>query len=1032
MLNGATFDLGRVCVGAFAAVILTIATALADPIILTTDFATHDAPEVVAADHGHPGQNAALDWMTPGVDANRQPALYLFASVLREDAAAPPMMALMNLLDGRLKEFYPGDPVRLQRDDSRDPLLGATMSEKLPPLNVPWPWGRPICGAATPDGRLFLALEPDEPTARRWPIVIYEPQTDSFEEWTVCHSQPAGMVYTDQGLFVLTADGRLYTEDILEGLDPVGRLSIKGAQLHGLEVDREGRFYTASGPAPWRLWTFRVTNNEIEAEPLLRDLTLDSLTFQSDADAPRCVTVVNQNGSFARRVFELRDGLAHPTTDTAVWSAHIGDTNITLKTDFNIHPLTVGVRQADNSWQHFPLAFRRAAQDRIKTLLAVPGGNGVYGAGWPTAWVWRFDPAAGQFRVFGRHYVMYRMHAWQDEIWATGYWGIKLLRWRPEEPWTFDYSRHYHRKRYPGNTSPWGDQSISNPRLVAKFRYLKQLNLRRPGTSVITDNGWLWVGGFTPTVEHFNSRFGGAVSWYDPHSETIGRIAEPFVHHSVRAVSRAGSGHVAAAASQFVSPYEPLPPDFSPGKFVLIDTRTRDVVFESSPLDAPLSYAAEGEPGRIVVYGGPGRYAGDGVRGAFFIFDVETMQVTHVVRLPVRMVWMEYDNSTRFERGPDNQIYFYGRDDHGVALCRVDSLTGTVEPVLRGRHITDAGVYNNTGAPFAFADDRVYFGARRLVSLPLETVTGPLPEEDRVLDAVAHDRDFAQTDTIVTASADTDVDIAVAPPFQMPAIQRLVWRRAQQIDWHSSQGPAWYSLGHLNRVLTCIPRDADGRPLDADNSPLRARSVDVAVYDVTAFDDVTGLPVDVRRRETHTLRPDDPEARTRQRWRFPSETPIDWALDRLPQKPHQTLFRLFFHDDMPIWQTLMIQTEADPGAADDSTPANSHFASMYLHGMVFELLHDPDLAVTSTYIEPDDPPCRNWWPSGSPPPPWIQTHETLAPMWGSLAFGDDDHIQFMPATERAVAERRNLADKAQDENFPEIGERLPEDWLENW
>jgi hypothetical protein len=340
------------------------------------------------------------------------------------------------------------------------------------------------------------------------------------------------------------------------------------------------------------------------------------------------------------------------------------------------------------------------------------------------AWIWRFEPKTGEWRTLGRHYVFYEMHRWKDELWVCGYWGIKLLRWHPEDPWTFDYSRHYFQKTYSANSSPWGDKGVSNPRLVCKFRYLKKLYVRRPGGMTIGPDGLAYVGARTPAVEYFDSRYGGAINWYDPETETIGQIREPFLHHSVRDVCNAGDRYVAAACSAYICMYEPLPEDFSRGKFVLYDTRTKEIVLDASPLDAPLSYAEQGEPGRVVVAGArPGKYAADGVKTALFIFDANQMRVTHVIRAPFAVRWAEY-NVLNYLRGPDNKVYFYAQDDDGVALMRIDSVTGKVEPVLRGRHITDVRVYNVLGAPFAFFQDRVYFGAQHLVSVPLQTVIG--------------------------------------------------------------------------------------------------------------------------------------------------------------------------------------------------------------------------------------------------------------------------------------------------------------------
>ena len=109
--------------------------------------------------------------------------------------------------------------------------------------------------------------------------------------------------------------------------------------------------------------------------------------------------------------------------------------------------------------------------------------------------------------------------------------------------------------------------------------------------------------------------------------------------------------------------------------------------------------------------------------GAFCLFDVKKMRVTHVVRAPFMVRFAEY-NLLPFERGPDKKIYFYGADRYGVALFRIDSVTGVIEPVLRAKGITDVAPNNNKGSPFTFMDDRVYFGVYDLLSLPLETVTG--------------------------------------------------------------------------------------------------------------------------------------------------------------------------------------------------------------------------------------------------------------------------------------------------------------------
>ena len=696
----------------------------AAPVILTPVFSTRAAVEVKPTDHGRPGQNAHVDWTVVGNGpAAGHGALYLFCSTRRPVAAGPPLMAQIDLTDGKLREFYPGDPIQLKSKEAPD-LMGG---DPIATPRTKWQWGKPLCGATGRDGRLDLALAAKSKggaPSTGSVLVIYDPHADTFQEVANCPTNPVGMANSGNTLWLLNADGLLQSYDEVGGLQPVGRIPNPPSELSGLAVDDQQNFYTTFGPAPWRLVTLTVDHKVIKATPLLPDLAIDSLTFQASAPAIRCEAVIAKAGHFTRQCFELQGGQATPlAAPTSIWRAWAGKQEYELETNFDCQPLEIAAHFPGQDWKRFPVEFSRAAWDQIKTLLSGPG-QALYGAGWGPSWIWRFDLLAHRFKIFASHYVLYEMHTWKDEIWATGYWGIKLLRWRPEEPWTFDYDRHYYHKKFPSNTSPWGDKDISNPRLVCKFRYLKKLELRRPGGMTITDDGCAWVGARTPTVENFESRFGGAVNWYDPATEIIGQICEPFIHHSVRDICRAGPFHVAVAATTRISAYEPLPDHYSTGKFALIDTRTRSVVLESSPLDAPLSYAEEGAPGRIVVYGAPGKYAGEGIRGAFFIFDMAKMQVTHIIRLPVKLGWQEYDNATRFERGPDGKIYFYGNDGKDVALCRVDSVTGTVEPVLRGSNITDVATYVNMGAPFAFCGDRVYFGAQRLVSVPLQTVIG--------------------------------------------------------------------------------------------------------------------------------------------------------------------------------------------------------------------------------------------------------------------------------------------------------------------
>lgn len=697
-----------------------------EPIVTTVRFSSTDAPKVTPTDHGQTGQNAQVNWsvVAAGPTAGHD-ALYFFTVKLRIDTAQPtPLMSALDLATGKLREVYPGDRIKVKMKgggglDLMDEGVVTTM-------NTAWSWGRPACGARGPKSTLYLGtrFEGSGSAHGRNALLAYDARENVFEELARLGAEPVAMTWQRRRLWLITADGKVYNYSTLDGLRPIGRLDAAPREMRGLFSDDKGFLYAAFGPPPYKLQALRVTSESVSARRLLPDLQIEQIDFHENVPAPWCRVAVLEKGHVMVQRWQLYDGKATRIEGRPDESRLVKQRGYELAVDWDLHPLRVGVRAPGGEWKHYPIRFERAAWDTIRTLRGGPRGRYLYGAGWPTAWVWRFDPRTGQFRMLGRHYNIYEMHTWRDEMWATAYYGIKFMRWHTEEPWTYDETRHWANKSIPMHGSPWGDKDTSNPRMVCRFRYLKRLFVRRSGGMVVTPDGKCYIGARTPAVEYWRSRYGGAVNWYDQATETIGQIRGPFLHHSVRDMCAAGPRHVAVAASQYISLYEPLPKDFSSGKFCLVDTRTQKVVLDISPLDAPLSYCEEGEPGRVVACGYPGRYGGEGIRAALFIFDVARMRVTHVVRLPFKVVWTEYDNLLRFERGPDKRIYFYGRDDKGVALLRIDSRTAKVEPVLRGHNLTDVAGYVNVGASFCFFQDRVYFGAKRLVSLPVKTVIG--------------------------------------------------------------------------------------------------------------------------------------------------------------------------------------------------------------------------------------------------------------------------------------------------------------------
>lgn len=272
-----------------------------------------------------------------------------------------------------------------------------------------------------------------------------------------------------------------------------------------------------------------------------------------------------------------------------------------------------------------------------------------------------------------------------------------------------------------------------------------------------------------------------------------------------------------------------------------------------------------------------------------------------------------------------------------------------------------------------------------------------------------------------------------AAPVTGPAIRPLTWHAPQRIRWQLAHTPLWFSVGHVNRVLACIPIGvkADGGKLVAtrDGSG-QIYAIDFEVHEVTAFDPVTGTPSATRLLAHQTVRADDPAARKRQHWDFPKEKgSFDWELKLLPEKAHQTLFRMFLHADPQFWHTLMVHTEADlaPMPPELVTTAGSAqcFKSFLTHIIVYELVNDPALKLTSTYIEPDDPPSTGWINQQKVKAPWALNRTKLEPAHGSLLVQADGTIQFAPlsATAREAEKLPFIADKLKVK-MPTVGEDI--------
>jgi len=695
--------------------------------VRTVQVATRDALALKTTQHRAIGQNARVLWhfIGPGPGAGGD-AVYGACEPLRKEPDGrpqdtPPLFRI-DLTNGKLSEYFVGGKVVRRKTGGRAELTEKGLADDEPgdaaerePLVTGWGWGKPTCGAGGPDRKVYFGSDTG------W-VIRYYPAEGAFQQYFRLNREvPAALAASGEGgLYVLCESRVLYFQDAL-GRESLGKAPLGKGPIAGLAIDDGETLYAAVGPAPWRVYALRNEGRRLGARPLLANLKIASVRFQGDRSPPWCEVEVVTGGHSARRNYRLQGGRAtllkkRPGPDLTI--------------DFSVDP-SVTVRRPGRKPLRVSFVLSKAVWDKCKSISVGPDGRKIFGAGWPTAWIWEFDPRTNRLRRRGRDYVWYEIIPRGDELFAIGYWGIKLMRWNPAAAWTFDYQKHYYKKKpYAANYSPWGAKG-SNPRLVCKFRYFHNLHIRRPSGFALGGDGRFYCGaknagymfyGAMPSYSMSGTRYSGALCWYDPKTETIGTEREPFLHHEVADVCSIGKTHIAMAAKAAGNPFEPAAKPYTRGKFALFDVRTRRFVHQGDPTGGKLWYVEEGAPGHAVIVASPGRYAGAGIRSVLFVFDVKTMRSVRVVRLPVAIRWNQYDASDKFERGPDGRIYFYGTDEQGTAMFGFDSRTGAVEPVFREKGVTDFKVYTTPGAAFCFAGDRVYFGASHVRSLPLHAV----------------------------------------------------------------------------------------------------------------------------------------------------------------------------------------------------------------------------------------------------------------------------------------------------------------------
>jgi hypothetical protein len=702
---------------------LSAACRAAEPDLLTSSVGSADAPLISNVTvHTSGRQNIRFEWSAFGPGSDGGPAVLFGLSTPRDDHADPrysPLMVLCDLSSGKLSPFY------------RAAVDSGKAGRKRPPGDFSattsiWCWGTPVGAVGVESSFLIgargLAEEKVAPA-----LIRFDPERGIYEELIALPADPCALFLFEGEPHVLLADGKIFKRDALTGeILEVVRLKKSFRYVREIRHAGDGAFHAVTGRGPYQLVRFSLNGDASVLR--LTDGTVEDLELVDSAEKQLLRAVLYEPGKGAFRAgYEVSGSNARRLPEVPECIRRDPQSGMLVRFDLDHIPPRIRVAGDGPESPWHQILVDRAFHDGLKSIRASRDGRYIYTGGWPVAWFCRFDTKTGEFRKIARHYNIYEMQLWNDEIWMTAYYGQKLLRYRPDQPWTFDTTRHIMKKRFPHTSSPWGDKDVSNPRLVCRFRYFKKLYARRTSGLVIDRRDTAWVGSRTPPVRYISnhgSRCSGAINWYDPHKEMIGQIREPFVHYALRDMCSAGPDHVLGVSQLYSIPYEPLPENAPRGKISLVNIDSREVVQQIAPTGASMTYAEEAEPGKVVIFSRASKTVSDKPhRGIMLVYDVNEKRVTHMVLMPLYIGWGEY-NVLYFERGPDRKIYFYGRDGNGTALFRFDSATCKVEPVLRHKMITESASYNNNGAYFAFAGDRVYFCARELVSVPIETVVG--------------------------------------------------------------------------------------------------------------------------------------------------------------------------------------------------------------------------------------------------------------------------------------------------------------------
>lgn len=443
-------------------------------------------------------------------------------------------------------------------------------------------------------------------------------------------------------------DGRLwlgtYPKGTLEIYDPatdtltrVGEFDAAiTAPQYVYSLVTDGRYaYAGMGQAPWYLAVIDTQTGE--AQQFFRDDNLATTNVGAAADG---------SGLYYGK-YQLIDGEPVPAQKVPALKAWYAPNNVIIdKSGFAGTGVEVNLDQAaavtgrtplvrwrrdGGEWQQATIEGVQTAPATIKRLLSVGDKllaiTGAYG---PLAW---YDPTSKTFDVIGwTQRSLYDALQVGTDIYLSGYTAV-TLRWDTTQEWTLALSTT--------------DFKTSNPRQVTawhKYHYYQ----------VIDVNDLLWVG-----INHERDSTGGELGWYDPTTEAVGRLRDPFLTWTPRGVVSVGARIVYSGNSR----------EGEAGQLFVINSAAKEVARTYTPPTSSTS------AGAIVAVSDTDLI---GIEGATaYRMNIETGAVVWEKALPAAafgMAW--YDR--RIATAPDGWLWFA----IGKAIYKMNPADGDLVKVV--------------------------------------------------------------------------------------------------------------------------------------------------------------------------------------------------------------------------------------------------------------------------------------------------------------------------------------------------------------